>query len=74
MPSTAPSSALPPLQFLHAVEAASRLGSFRAAADELHLTPSAVSQQIHAVEAALGVPLFTRIGRTVAVTPEGALY
>jgi LysR family glycine cleavage system transcriptional activator len=69
-----PATILPPLQFLHAVEAASRLGSFRAAADELHLTPSAVSQQIHAVEAALGVPLFTRIGRTVAVTPEGALY
>jgi LysR family transcriptional regulator, glycine cleavage system transcriptional activator len=69
-----PPSTLPPLQFLHAIEAASRLGSFRAAADELHLTPSAVSQQIHAVEAALGVPLFTRLGRTVAVTPEGALY
>lgn len=65
---------LPPLQFLHAVEAASRLGSFRAAADELHLTPSAVSQQIHAVEAALGVPLFARTGRTVTVTPEGSLY
>jgi DNA-binding transcriptional LysR family regulator len=69
-----PPSSLPPLQFLHAIEAASRLGSFRAAADELHLTPSAVSQQIHAVEAALGVSLFARIGRTVEVTPEGALY
>jgi DNA-binding transcriptional LysR family regulator len=69
-----PPSRLPPLQFLRAVEAASRLGSFRAAAAELHLTPSAVSQQIHAVEVALGVPLFARIGRTVTVTPEGALY
>ena len=36
---------LPPLHFLHAVEAAARLGSFRAAAAELHLTPSAISQQ-----------------------------
>lgn len=66
--------ALPPLQFLHALEAASRLGSFRAAASELHVTPSAISQQIHAVEEALGVPLFTRSGRNVQVTPDGALY
>lgn len=67
-------TSLPPLHFLRAVEAAARLGSFRAAASELHLTPSAVSQQIQAVEAALGADLFARVGRTVALTPEGALY
>jgi LysR family transcriptional regulator, glycine cleavage system transcriptional activator len=66
--------ALPPLHFLPAVEAAARLGSFRAAADELHLTPSAISQQIRGVEDALGAELFRRIGRTVALTAEGQLY
>jgi LysR family glycine cleavage system transcriptional activator len=65
---------LPPLHFLHAVEAASRLGSFRAAASELHLTPSAISQQIRTVEATLGARLFARTGRTVALTHEGLLY
>jgi LysR family glycine cleavage system transcriptional activator len=65
---------LPPLQFLQAVEAASRLGSFRAAASELHLTPSAISQQIRAVEDALGARLFERSGRTVVLSGEGQLY
>jgi LysR family glycine cleavage system transcriptional activator len=65
---------LPPLHFLHAVEAAGRLGSFRAAAVELRLTPSAVSQQIRAVEAALGARLFVRNGRAVMLTREGQLY
>lgn len=65
---------LPPLNFLHAIEAASRLGSFRAAAAELHLTPSAISQQIRCVEDALGVRLFARTGRTVTLTREGQNY
>jgi LysR family glycine cleavage system transcriptional activator len=65
---------LPPLQFLRAVESASRLGSFRAAAQELHLTPSAISQQIRGVEAAIGARLFARTGRTVVLTREGQLY
>jgi LysR family glycine cleavage system transcriptional activator len=68
------SSKLPPLHFLHAVEAAARLGSFRLAAAELHLTPSAVSQQIRAVEAALGARVFVRRGRAVMLTPEGKIY
>jgi len=67
-------SSLPPLQFLRAVESASRLGSFRAAAVELHLTPSAISQQIRGVEAAIGARLFARTGRTVVLTREGLLY
>ena len=65
---------LPPLQWLPALEAAARLGSFRAAADELHVTPSAVSQQIKALEEALGVRLFARQGRSVALTVEGERY
>lgn len=68
------SARLPPLAFLPAVEAAARLGSFRAAAEALHLTPSAISQQVKAVEEALGVPLFTRTGRSVVPTPEGERY
>jgi DNA-binding transcriptional LysR family regulator len=65
---------LPPLQFLPAVEAASRLGSFRAAAIELHLTPSAISQQVRSVETALGARLFSRTGRTVVLTHEGQRF
>lgn len=65
---------LPPLQFLPAVEAASRLGSFRAAAAELHLTPSAISQQVRSVETALGARLFSRTGRTVVLTHEGQRF
>jgi LysR family glycine cleavage system transcriptional activator len=67
-------SELPPLAFLPAVEAAGRLGSFKAAALELHVTPSAVSQQVKAVEEALGAPLFERRGRSVVLRPEGARY
>jgi LysR family glycine cleavage system transcriptional activator len=65
---------LPPLQSLRAVEAAGRLGSFRAAALELHLTPSAISQQIRGVEGAIGATLFARTGRTVLLTRAGQLY
>ena len=65
---------LPPLAFLPALEAAGRLGSFKAAAGELHITPSAVSQQVKAVEEALGVALFERRNRTILVRPEGVAY
>jgi LysR family glycine cleavage system transcriptional activator len=65
---------LPPLHFLRAVEAAARLGSFRAAAAELHLTPSAISQQIRTIEQTLGARLFIRSGRAVVLTAEGRLY
>jgi LysR family transcriptional regulator, glycine cleavage system transcriptional activator len=63
-----------PLAFLPTFEAAGRLGSFAAAAAELCLTPSAVSQQIRGLEDALGVPLFERTGRTAALTLEGERY
>src|SRR4029077_12498659 len=63
-----------PLSFLPTFEAAGRLGSFAAAAAELHLTPSAISQQIRALEAAIGVPLFERSGRTAVLTRAGENY
>lgn len=63
-----------PLAFLPTFEAAGRLGSFAAAAAELCLTPSAVSQQIRGLEEALGVSLFERTGRTAVLTLEGETY
>jgi LysR family transcriptional regulator, glycine cleavage system transcriptional activator len=65
---------LPPLHFLPAFEAAGRLGSFKAAAAELHLTPSAISQQLKAIEDVLGIALFERRGRAIRLTAAGALY
>lgn len=63
---------LPPLPALRAFEAAARHLSFKAAADELFVTPGAVSQQIKVLEEYLGVSLFFRETRTVRLTPEGA--
>lgn len=64
----------PPLALLPAFVAAGRLGSFKAAAHELHVTPSAVSQQIKTLEEALGVTLFQRGRRAITLTPEGLTY
>lgn len=61
-----------PLRALAAFEAAARLESFRAASDELALTPSAVSRQVRIMEAQLGVRLFDRVGRGVLLSPDGA--
>ena len=63
---------LPPLAALRAFEAVARLGSFRDAAAELSVTPSAVSHQIKTLETWLGAPAFTRSVRAVALTPLGA--
>ena len=46
-------------------------GGFARAASQLHLTQSAASRQIQALESELGVPLFDRIGRSVRLTSEG---
>ena len=62
---------LPPLEFLVAFEAAARLGSFTAAAEELNLTQAAVSRQIRLLERNLGRSLFTRAHRAVHLTQEG---
>ncbi len=62
---------LPPLTALRAFEAAARHMSFARAADELHVTPAAISQQIKQLEQALGLALFRR-GKTLALS-ESAL-
>lgn len=61
-----------PLSALRAFEAAARLGSFKAAATELAVTPTAVSHQIRALEAQTGLALFDRQVRKVALTEAGA--
>lgn len=61
----------PPLSALRGFEAAARLGSFHQAAEELHLTQSAISQQIRSLEAFLEQPLFFRTGRSVTLTDAG---
>jgi LysR family glycine cleavage system transcriptional activator len=60
-----------PLSSIRAFEAAARTGSFRDAANELHLTPSAVSHAIRKLEALLGAALFQRSARAVRMTPAG---
>jgi DNA-binding transcriptional LysR family regulator len=62
---------LPPLDFIQGFEAAARHASFTKAADELHLTQSAVSRQIKALEESLGVTLFHRQHRALALTEDG---
>jgi len=64
-------SSRPLLNALASFEAAGRRGSFSAAAEELRLTQSAVSQQVQGLEAELGVALFRRLHRGVALTQAG---
>lgn len=61
---------LPPLSALRAFESAARHLSFKKAADELHVTPAAVSQQIKALESYLDMPLFRRLPRSQELTAE----
>lgn len=61
----------PPLNALRGFEAAARLGSFHQAAAELHLTQSAISQQIRSLETYLEQPLFFRCGRSISLTDAG---
>ncbi|MBU9186536.1 LysR family transcriptional regulator [Burkholderia gladioli] len=63
---------LPPLNALRHFEAVARLGSFAAAATELHVTHWAVGKQIRLLEDWFGVPLFERRPRGVVPTDEGA--
>jgi LysR family glycine cleavage system transcriptional activator len=65
---------LPPLNGLRAFEAAARHLSFTRAADELGVTPGAVSQQVKSLEGALGVTLFRRLPRSLILTDEGEAY
>lgn len=61
----------PPLNALRAYEAAARLGGFAAAAEELGVTPGAVSAHIRALESDLGAALFERTARGVGLTALG---
>jgi LysR family glycine cleavage system transcriptional activator len=63
-----------PLRGISVFEVAARLGSFRLAAVELNLTPSAVSHQVRLLEQILGVRLFRRAGRGVSLSDDGAEY
>ena len=62
---------LPPLNSLRAFEAAGRHLSFSKAADELSVTPAAISQQIKVLEEFFGAPLFVRLTRGLRLTQIG---
>lgn len=62
---------LPPLTWFRTFEAAARHLSFTAAADEIGLTQSAVSQQVKALETRLRVSLFIRQARGMSLTDDG---
>jgi len=64
-------SNLPPLNALRAFESVARLGSFTGAADELCVTPAAISQQVKSLEAWLGLALFDRHARGVSLNDAG---
>lgn len=68
----APDSRIPPLNALKAFEAAARRQNITRAAEELSVTPGAVSQQIRILEEHAGAPLFHREGRQIALTELGA--
>ena len=65
---------LPPLNALRAFEAAARHLSVKNAADELCVTPGAVSQLIKALELHLGIALFRRVNRGIVLTDAGQAY
>ena len=68
MPTTLSAS---PLRALQAFNAVARAGSVAAAAEELAVTPSAISHLVRQLERRLGAALFTRKGRGLALTPDG---
>ncbi|MGQ3280502.1 MAG: LysR family transcriptional regulator, partial [Shinella sp.] len=65
---------LPSLNALRVFEATARLGSLKAAAAELALSPSAVSRHIGSLEDTLGAKLFVRGVRSVTLTSRGESY
>ena len=65
---------LPTLNWLRTFEAAARHGSFTGAAEELGVTPAAISQQVKQLEDWLGSPLFTRLPRGLVPTDAGLGY
>ncbi len=71
---TRATSRLPPLPALRAFVVAAEHLSFKQAADLLHVTPGAVSQQIKSLEQALGTRLFVRLNRRLQLSEAGASY
>ena len=65
---------LPPLNALKAFEAAARLGGFTAAAEEMFVSPGAISRHVTNLEAFLGATLFQRGHNEVRLTADGADY
>jgi len=65
---------LPPLNSLRAFEAAGRHLSFSKAADELNVTPGAISQQIRSLEEFLDLSLFKRRNRSIVLTDAGQIF
>jgi LysR family glycine cleavage system transcriptional activator len=65
---------LPPLAALHAFEAAARNDGFQRAGAELHVSAGAIAHHVKQLEAWLGVPLFQRLPRGVALTAAGRRY
>lgn len=63
-----------PLRSIGIFHATARLGSVAKAAAELGVTPSAVSQQIHSLEALLGASLLVKVGRRIKLTEAGERY
>ncbi|WP_261841448.1 LysR family transcriptional regulator [Aliamphritea ceti] len=64
---------LPPLKALQAFRHAGESGSFKEAAEQLHVTQAAISQQIRGLEEHLDIRLFQRKTREVSLTPEGQI-
>ena len=64
----------PSLKAIKTFQIAAKHSSFAVAADELCITPSAVSHQIKTLETQLGMPLFSRSARALALTAAGARY
>lgn len=71
MPTRTDPARLPPLDLLAGFEAAARWLSFTLAAEERHVTQSAISRQVKALEDQLGVPLFLRGHRSLQLTADG---
>ncbi|MBI3707350.1 MAG: LysR family transcriptional regulator [Proteobacteria bacterium] len=65
---------LPFLNGIKAFEAAARTGGFAKAAEELHVTPAAISRMVQLLEDRLGLRLFERKANRLAATPAGRVY
>jgi len=65
---------MPPIQYLTAFVIAARHNSFKVAAEELNVSPSAISQQIKALENHLGLQLFSRKKRVLQLTKAGVSF